>query len=86
MELGTRPAANIAVQTLDAGAEGGELPAHLVRAGCGKMALEWAESASPAVSALLAEAALNSAAGNGERPMPSLGRVRFCALACASGA
>jgi hypothetical protein len=45
------------------------------------MAVEWLEFASTGVSAVITETMLNSGRGDGERPMPTLGRVRFCALA-----
>jgi len=36
------------------------------------------------VSAVMAETMLNSGGGDSGRPMPTLGRVRFCALASAT--
>jgi hypothetical protein len=87
-ELGIRPAPNVAIETLAPalGLQGCELPASIVRMSSGEMAVEWMEFASPSVSALMSETMLNSRGGDGERPMPILGRVRFCALASAAGA
>jgi hypothetical protein len=42
--------------------------------------------ASSGVTALMTETMLNSGEDFGERPIPALGRVRFCALASAAGA
>jgi hypothetical protein len=87
-ELGIRPAASVVVETLvpALGMKGRELPASVVRASPGEMAVEWTELAWTGVSAVMTEAMLNSEAANGERPMPSLGRVLFCALASAEAA
>ncbi|GAC1482708.1 MAG: hypothetical protein PVSMB9_08500 [Candidatus Dormibacteria bacterium] len=87
-ELGIRPAANVVVQTLAPalGLEGRELPACVVREGCGEISVEWIEFASTGVSAVMTEAMLSDGAGDGERPGPTLGRVRFCALATPTGA
>jgi hypothetical protein len=85
-ELGISPAPNVVVQTLAPalGLQGRELPASIVRASSGEMAVEWLEFASTGVSAVMTETMLNS--GDGERPMPTLGRVPFCALASATAA
>jgi hypothetical protein len=50
------------------------------------MTVEWMEFASTGVSAVMTETMLNSGAGDGERPPPTLGRVPFCALASATAA
>src|ERR1700745_2448629 len=82
-ELGICPAPNVAVQTLAPalGLQGHELPASIVRASSGEIAVEWMEFASTGVSAVMTETMLNS---DGEGPAPTLGRVRFCALASAT--
>ena len=87
-ELGIHPAANVFVETLvpALGLQGRELPASIVRASSGEIAVEWLEVASTDVSALMTEAMLNSGGGDGELPMPTLGRVRFCELASATAA
>ena len=85
-ELGIRPAANVFVETLvpDLGLQGRELAASIVRVSSGEVEVEWLELASTDVSALLTEAMLNSGGGDRERPIPALGRVRFCELASAT--
>jgi hypothetical protein len=87
-ELGIRPAPNVVIEALAPalGLQGRELPASIVRASSGEIAVEWMEFASIGVSALMTETMLNSGGGDGERPMPTLGRVRFCALAPATAA
>ena len=87
-ELGIRPAANVFVETLvpDLGPQGRELAASIVQASSGEVEVEWLELASTDVSALLTEAMLNSGGGDRERPIPTLGRVRFCELASATAA
>ena len=87
-ELGICPAANVFVETLAPalGLQGRELAAAIVRASSGEVEVEWLEVASTDVSALLTESMLTSGGGDGERPMPTLGRVRFCALASAAAA
>jgi hypothetical protein len=87
-ELGICPAPNVVVETLvpALGLQGRELPASIVRASSREIAIEWMEFASTGVSAVMTETMLNSGRGDGERPMHALGRVRFCALASASGA
>ena len=87
-ELGIRPAANVFVETLvpALGLQGRELPASIVRASSGEIEVEWLELASTGVSALMTETMLNSGGSNGDRPMPTLGRVRFCELASATAA
>ena len=85
-ELGIRPAANVFVETLvpALGLQGRELPASVVRASSGEMEVEWLELASTDVSALMTQTILNSGGGDGDRPMPTLGRVHFCELASAT--
>lgn len=80
-QLGIRPAHNVVVETQGAGPclQGRELPASIVRASAGEMAVEWMEFAPPALSALMVEAMLNSVGG--EELAPTLARVRFCPLA-----
>ena len=87
-ELGIRPAANVFVETLvpALGLQGCELPACIVRASSDQIEVEWLELASTGVSALMTETMLNSGSGDGGRPMPTLGRVRFCELASATAA
>jgi len=84
-ELGIRPAPQVVVATLAPalGLQGRELPAFIVRTSSGEISVEWTEFASTGVSALMTETILNSGGGEDERPMPTLGRVRFCALASA---
>jgi hypothetical protein len=80
-ELGICPAATIAIETLAPalGLQQRELPASIVRANPGELAIEWMEFASTGVSAVLTESMLTSGEAGGA--MPSLGPVRFCALA-----
>jgi hypothetical protein len=87
-ELGIRPAPNLVIETLAPalGLQGRELPASIVRASSGEIAVEWMEFASTGASAVMTETMLNSGGGEGERPMPTLGRIRFCALASATAA
>jgi hypothetical protein len=87
-ELGIRPAANVFVETLvpALGQQGRELPASISRATPGEIEVEWLELASTGVSALMTETMLNSGGSNGDRPMPTLGRVRFCELASVTAA
>jgi hypothetical protein len=87
-ELGIRPAANVVVETLAPalGLQGRELPASVVRAGPGEIAVEWMEFASTGVAAVMTETMLDSGGSDGEHPMPTLGRVRFCDLASAANA
>ena len=56
-ELGIRPAPNVVVETLAAplGLQGRELPASIVRASSGEIAVEWMEFASTGVSAVMTE-------------------------------
>ena len=77
-ELGIHPAPNVVIETL-APTPGCALPASVVRASSGELAIEWAEVASTGVSAVMRETMLNS--GAAEQPTPTLGRVAFCALA-----
>ncbi len=85
-EFGIRPAPNLVVQTLAPalGLQGRELPASIVRTSSGEISVEWVEFASTGVSAVMTETMLNSGGRDGERPMATLGRVRFCALAAAT--
>jgi hypothetical protein len=87
-ELGIRPAPNVAIETLTPplGLRGRELPASIVRASSGEIAVEWMDFASTGVSAVMMETMLSSEGCCGDRPMPTLGRVRFCALAAAASA
>jgi len=87
-ELGIRPAPNLVLETLDPalGLQGRELPASIVRASSGEIAVEWLDSASYAVSAVMTETMLSSAPGAVARPMQTLGRVPFCALASGTAA
>ena len=87
-ELGICPAANVFVETLvpALGLHGDGLPAAILRASSGEMEVEWLELASTDVYALMTEAMLNSRGAPGDRPMPTLGRVRFCELASATAA
>jgi hypothetical protein len=85
-ELGISPAPNVVVEALGPalGLQGRELPASIVRASPGEMTVEWMEFASTGVSALMTETMLNGGGVDGERRMPTLGRVPFCALASAA--
>ena len=84
-ELGICPAARIRIETLTpaGGLKPQEVPACIVRAKPGEIAIEWAEFASPAVFALMAETMLTGGT-DPVRAVPALGRVRFCALAPAT--
>jgi hypothetical protein len=86
-ELGICPAPNVVIETLAPalGLEGRELPASIVRASSGEIAVEWMDFASTGVFAVMTETMLDSR-GGGERSMPTLGRVPFCALASATAA
>jgi hypothetical protein len=86
-ELGICPAPAIVVETLTpaVGLKERELPACVVRAANGEIAVEWTDLASTAVSAVLTETMLASG-GNEHGCLPALGRVRFCALASAIAA
>lgn len=85
-ELGIHPAPNVVVEVLAPalGLQGRELPASVVRASCGEIAVEWLEFASTGVSAVMTETMLRSGEDDAERPMPTLGRVPFCELASAT--
>lgn len=82
-EHGICPSARIAVETLTPalGLEGRELPACLVRARPGEIAVEWADFASSGVSALMTETLLTSGSADSGHDMPAFGHVRFCARA-----
>jgi hypothetical protein len=84
-ELGICPAPTMVVETLTStlGLEERELPACVVRAPNGEIAVEWIELASTAVSALLTETMLTSGAREESGPRV-LGRVPFCARAPAA--
>lgn len=84
-ERGICPSAAMVVETLtpQLGMEQRELPACVIRASDGELAVEWIELASAGVSAVLTEAMLTSGAGEVASP-PALGRVPFCALAPAA--
>jgi hypothetical protein len=71
----------MAVETLSPtlGLQQRELPASVVRASPGELAVEWMEFASTGVSAVITETMLTS--GEAGDRMPALGRVPFCALA-----
>jgi len=86
-ELGIRPAPNVTIEALGSAhiLEGRELAAFIVRASSGEIAVEWTEFGSTGVSAVMTGAMLNSGGDDSKRPMPVLGRVRFCALASALG-
>lgn len=86
-ELGIRPAPDVVVEPLvpGLGLQGRELPASVIRSNAGTMAVEWRELASTGVSAVMSEVMLSGGRVGDERPMPTLGRVAFCALA-ATGA
>jgi hypothetical protein len=81
-ELGICPSAAIVVEALapQLGMQERQLPACVIRAGHGELAVEWTELASSAVFAVLTEAMLTSGECQGDSP-PALGRVPFCALA-----
>ena len=85
-ERGICPAERMTVETLAPalGIEERELPACVVRAGCGEIAVEWTEFASTAVSAVMTETMLSGGSGDHAHEMPALGRVRFCARAPAA--
>jgi hypothetical protein len=87
-ELGICPSANIAVETLAPalGLEARELPACVVRAGLGEIAVEWLDLATTGVHAVLTETRLSGRSNQARCPVPALGRVRFCALAPATAA
>ena len=87
-ELGICPAAIVFVETLvpALGLHGDGLPAAILRASSGEMEVEWLELASTDVSALMTQTILNSGGGDGDRPIPTLGHVRFCELASATAA
>jgi hypothetical protein len=85
-ELGIHPAPNVVVEMLAPalGLQGRELPASIVRASRGEIAVEWLELASTGVCAVMTETMLTSGEGGAQRPMPTLGRVLFCELASAT--
>ena len=81
-ELGICPAPALVVEPLIPvlGLAQRELPATVVRAVEGEVAVEWTDLGSRAVSALLTETMLTSGANKSGHVRP-LGRVPFCALA-----
>jgi len=87
-ETGIHPAPDVVVELLAPclGMQGRELPAAVVRKSSTELAVEWKETASAGVSALLIENMLVSREEDGEQPAPTLNRVRYCALAPTSGA
>jgi hypothetical protein len=86
-ELGIYPSAAILVETLTPalGRAERKLPACVMRADCGEIAVEWMDLASTAVSAVLTETMLTSGRHE-DACLPALGRVRYCALAPAPAA
>lgn len=82
-EHGICPSAHMTVEPLipALGLKGHELPASLVRARSGEIALEWTDFASTAVFSLMTETLLTGGSAQSEGGMPALGRVRFCARA-----
>jgi len=82
-ELGICPSAHISVEPLTPapGLKASELPACIVRGGCGELAVEWMDVASTSVLAVLSAADLLNGHSTPGCPVPALGRVRFCALA-----
>ncbi len=85
-ERGICPSAHIVVETLTPalGLQARELPASIIRAEPGEIAVEWMEFASTGVSAVMTETLLTGAASDQRRHVPApLGRVAFCALASA---
>jgi len=82
-ELGIRPSTTIAVETLPTalGLRSRELPARIVRAAPGELAVEWTDFASTLVLGVLTEIMLSSA--EREHEVRALGCVRFCALSSA---
>ena len=88
-ELGIRPAANVVVETLAARSwpAGSRVPGFYRSSRPRRnIAVEWMEFASTGVAAVMTETMLDSGGSDGERPMPTLGRVRFCDLASAANA
>ena len=85
-ERGICPAARMTVETLAPalGLKDRELPACVVRARCGEIAVEWTDFASTGVSAVMTEAMLSSGSPDGVSTRRALGRVRFCARALPS--
>lgn len=86
-ESGIHPAPDVVVELLAPclGMQGRELPAAVVRKSPTEIAVEWMETASAGVSALLLENMLVSRDEESARSAPTLNRVSFCALAPATG-
>jgi hypothetical protein len=86
-ELGIRPAPHVALEMLAPalGLQGHELPALVVQASSGELSVEWLEFGSTGVSTVMTATMLNGGGGDGGCPRPTLGRVRFCALASGTG-
>jgi hypothetical protein len=82
-ESGIRPALNVVIEPLapSLARQVRELPASVVRAGSGEMAVEWTDFGSTSVSEIMTAAMVNGGGGDGDVPIPTLGRVAFCALA-----
>jgi hypothetical protein len=87
-ESGIRPALNVVIEPLapSLARQVRALPASVVRAGSGEMAVEWTDFGSTSVSEIMTAAMVNAGGGDGDVPIPTLGRVAFCALASATRA
>jgi hypothetical protein len=87
-ESGIHPAPDVVVELLAPclGMQGRELPAAVVRKSATGIAVEWLETASADVSALLIENMLVSRDEDREGPAHAPKHVRFCALAPGTGA
>jgi hypothetical protein len=83
-ELGIRPSTTIAVEILTTALSlrSCQLRASIVRDSPGEMAVEWTDFGSTEVFDVLTEGMLSGGGSEGE--LPSLGRVRFCALSSAT--
>lgn len=86
-ELGICPSAHVVVEPLIPlpRVKACELPACIVRGGSGELAVEWMDLASTDVLAAFSEAKLPNGYDERGYPVAALGRVRFCALAAATG-
>jgi len=85
---GIRASAGIVIETFAPalGLQGRELPAYIVRAGPGEIAVEWLELPSTDFLPVLTEARLTGRYGEGGCRAPELGPVRNCALASVAAA
>jgi len=85
-ELGIQPAARIVIETLTPalGLASRELPACVVRADRGQLAVEWMDLASTGIAAVLTERKLASGWSEIGCGVPALGRVPYCARASAA--